>query len=289
MPLKIFSQLHPPSSTWSHIVMCSVTREALIVDPVMGFAPQSAAIDHQFSKLQLDKINTLGATLHYILETHVHADHLSDAAWLKDQTGAQIIIGKDVTKVQQTFRSFYNDDTIETEGMSFDRLVSEGDQIILGEHLIRVIQTPGHTPACVTYLVDDLAFVGDTLMAPDIGTARCDFPSGSASTLFDSIQRILALPSETKLYLCHDYPSQREYKSWVTVQDECDNNIHVGNQADRADFINRRISRDKTLAPPALMIPALQVNVRGGRLPNIESDGAHHFKYPINKLNTHHE
>lgn len=284
LPLSLKSFFHTPSSTWSHVLADLDNRVALIIDPVMNCDLSSLAIDHSFSQRQLDYIDGLNCNLQYVFETHVHADHLSDGAWLREQRNCKLVIGENVTDVQAVFKVFYNDDTIETEGQSFDRLVANGECIQFGRFNIEVIATPGHTPACVSYLIDGNIFVGDTLMAPDVGTARCDFPKGSATQLFDSIQKILQLDDSTRIFLCHDYPNHRDRQSWTTVAEEKANNIHVGKNTEKHDFIAKRNQRDTTLNAPAAIIPALQVNVRAGQLPQSKEDGHVYLKYPINKL-----
>lgn len=220
--------------------------------------------------------------MEWILETHAHADHLSAAAWLRDQTGAQLAIGKGIIDVQRTFQAIYN---IVLPERPFDRLLEEGDEFQIGNLKARVIATPGHTRDSLTFVIGDAAFVGDTLFMPDYGSARCDFPGGDAGMLFDSVQKLHALPSETRLYLCHDYPPHgRQPVAMVKAGDSRRNNVHLRDGIDREDFIRMRNTRDATLAMPRLILPAIQVNIRGGQLPQPADNGTVYLKIPVNTV-----
>ncbi len=269
--------------TWSYIVSDPATRHCAIIDPVLDFDPASAKITSDSVDLLLDYIKAHDLVVDYLLETHVHADHLSASHYLRDKIGGKIGIGSEVTQVQSTFGGLFNaGSAFATDGSQFDCLFKEGDAFEVGELKFRVIHTPGHTPACVTYILDEnAAFVGDSLFMPDYGTARSDFPGGNAETLFDSIQKILSLPTETILYMCHDYlPEGRTtYVCKTTVGDE-QNNIHLKDK-DKAEFVAARQSRDKELAAPRLLLPSIQMNMRAGELPPAECNEVHYMKLPI--------
>lgn len=222
-----------------------------------------------------------------VLETHVHADHLSAAPYIQKQLGGKIGIGERITVVQNTFGKIFNEGTeFQRDGSQFDQLFQEGDQFMIGQLRGEVLHTPGHTPACLTYVIGDAAFVGDTLFMPDFGTARCDFPGGSAETLYDSVQKILALPDETRIFVGHDYkaPGRDEYAWETTVGAQKALNIHVGAGRPREEFVSMREKRDSTLAMPRLIIPSLQINMRAGQMPPPEEDGTSYLKVPLNKL-----
>jgi glyoxylase-like metal-dependent hydrolase (beta-lactamase superfamily II) len=225
--------------------------------------------------------------LQWILETHVHADHLSAAPYIQERLGGQIGIGDRITVVQDTFGKIFNEGTrFARDGSQFDRLFKDGDSVMIGQMRVDVMHTPGHTPACLTYVAGDAAFVGDTLFMPDFGTARCDFPGGSAEVMFDSVQRILALPEATRIFVGHDYKAPgREVYAWEsTVGEQKARNVHIGAGRAKADFVALRESRDATLAMPRLIIPSLQINMRAGHLPEPEADGTAFLKVPLNRL-----
>ena len=233
------------------------------------------------------KITENGWSLDWIIETHVHADHLSAAPYLAKKLGGKVAIGANITAVQKAFGKVFNAGTeFEMDGSQFDRLFSDGDCFAIGNLDVVVMHTPGHTPACVTYIIGDAAFIGDTLFMPDFGTARADFPGGSATDLYKSIQRILALPDDTRLFLCHDYKtSDRDTFCWqTTVAAQKANNVHVGGGKSEADFVDFRSERDAQLAMPKLIIPSIQVNMRAGQMPAKEADGNVYLKIPINRL-----
>ena len=271
------------TNTVTYLVVDPATKVAAIVDPVLDFDPKAARVSTASADALLAAIQRQQLTLEWILETHAHADHLSGADYIRAKTGARVVIGAEIRTVQRTFGELFE---TEADGRVFDRLIAEGETLPLGELTIEVLHTPGHTPACVTYRVGDAAFVGDTLFMPDYGTARADFPGGDAATLYRSIQRILALPPETRLFVGHDYlPADREHFQWeTTVAEERARNIHVHEGVDEATFVAMREARDATLAAPTLILPSLQVNIRAGALPDPSAKGRVFLKLPVNAL-----
>ena len=269
--------------TWTYVVADPATRHCVVIDPVLDFEPASAKISSDSADLIIDYIKAHDLVVDYLLETHVHADHLSASHYMRDKIGSEIGIGSDVTQVQSTFGGLFNTgEQFATDGSQFDHLFKDGDTFEVGKLTFRVMHTPGHTPACVTYVLDEqAAFVGDSLFMPDYGTARSDFPGGDAGALFDSIQKILSLPAETVLYMCHDYlPEGRtEYSCKTTVAKE-QNNIHLKDK-DKGEFIAARQARDKELAAPRLLLPSIQINMRAGELPPAEGNDVHYLKLPI--------
>ena len=265
----------------SYLVADSITSAAAVIDPVLDFDASSGTVSTTSVDRILATANAHGLTIEWVLETHVHADHLSAAAHIRERTGAKVGIGKGVGKVRAEFAPLFGADDL-TDG-DFDRLFEDGATLALGDLTIEVIATPGHTPACVCYKIADVAFVGDTLFMPDYGTARTDFPGGDASQLYRSIQRIFALPPETRLFLCHDYkaPGRSDYAWQTTVADEAEHNVHIGDGASEQAFVEMRRARDATLCAPKLLYPAIQVNIRGGRLPPANPDGSRYLKIPL--------
>lgn len=279
--------LDKDSETFSYVVSDIASKHAVIIDPVLDFDYKSGRTATQSAAVILSYIQQQHLMVDWVLETHAHADHLSAAPYFKQQLGAQIGIGAQITQVQTIFKQVFN---LEKEflpnGAQFDRLFHDGEIIQVGTMQIRVIHTPGHTPADLAYLVnEEAAFVGDTLFMPDVGTSRCDFPGGSASTLFHSISRLLALPAETKIYVCHDYPTKgREHHYQTTVGAQRQHNIHVRNGVTEAQFVAMREARDATLAMPRLILPSIQVNIRAGQMPPADEQGKVYLKLPINQL-----
>jgi len=271
------------TSTASFLVLDTETREAAIIDAVMDFDPGTGKLSTASADRMLARAEALGLTIVWVLETHAHADHLSAAHYLRRRTGAKIGIGARITEVQTQFRAMFGAPEAETEASVFDHLFIDGEVFRIGNVEARVMHTPGHTPACVTYIVGDAAFVGDTLFMPDYGTARADFPGGDAATLYRSIQRILALPPETRIFVGHDYlPAGRDKPVWqTTVAEELASNIHLRDGVTEAEFVRMRTARDKTLAAPRLILPSLQVNIRGGALPRLEQDGRVYLRTPV--------
>ncbi|WP_419252308.1 MBL fold metallo-hydrolase [Caulobacter sp. ErkDOM-YI] len=285
-PLSVQAFFDASTNTVTYLLVDPETRAAAIIDPVLDFDPKSARLSTTSADRLLAAIADQGLTLHWILETHAHADHLSAAHHLRAMTGARIVIGEHIKEVQKGFGDLFEADDVTPDGGAFDLLVAEGDVIALGSRQIRVMHTPGHTPACVSYLVDDTLFVGDTLFMPDYGTARADFPGGDAATLYRSIRKILALPSRTRILVGHDYlPAGRETYAWeTTVGEQRAANIHVHDGVDEADFVTLRETRDATLSAPTLILQALQVNIRAGALPPASPSGRVFLKLPINAL-----
>jgi glyoxylase-like metal-dependent hydrolase (beta-lactamase superfamily II) len=272
--------------TVSYLVADAVTRTAAIIDPVLDYDPKSGRTSTKSADAMLAAAKRGDLKLDWILETHAHADHLSAGAYLREKTQAKIVIGENITKVQKTFRPVFNLETLATDGADFDRLVKDGERIKLGSLDIDVIHTPGHTPACVSYKIADAVFVGDTLFMPDYGTARADFPGGDARALYRSIRRILSLPPETRLFMCHDYkaPERDNYAWQTTVATERAANVHVKDGVGEDEFVALRTARDKTLAMPVLILPSIQVNIRAGKLPTPESNGIAYLKVPLNAV-----
>ena len=274
-----------PTFTYSYVVQCPDTNHCAIVDSVLDFDYASGSTNTESADAILAFIEANKLTVDWILETHVHADHLSAAPYLAQKTGAKIGIGAHITTVQETFGKAFNAGTeFARDGSQFDQLFNDGDTIEVGSLKGQAMHTPGHTPACMTYVFGDAAFVGDTLFMPDYGTARCDFPGGDATTLFRSIKRLFALPGETRLFLCHDYKAQgrEEYVCETSVAAERENNIHVKDGISEADFVKMRSERDATLGMPRLILPSVQVNMRAGAMPEPEDNGQVYLKVPIN-------
>lgn len=284
MPLEVREFLHRPTSTWSYVAWDTASGTAAIVDPALDFDPASGRIGAGFAESVTRFVREQGLEPRWILETHAHADHLTAAAFLKRAfPAAEVAIGRGIATVQTHFGQVFNlEPEFATDGSQFDRLLDEHDLLPLGELEIAVLATPGHTPDSLAYLVDDAAFVGDSIFMPDSGTARCDFPGGDAKTLYRSIQKLFSLPEHTRLFLCHDYaPGGREYLNTTTVAEEKANNIHVGGGRSEAEFVKIRAERDAALPPPRLLYPALQVNLRAGELPPAESNGVRYLKIPL--------
>ena len=262
------------------------TGRAAIIDPVLDFDPASGRTSTTSADRVVDFVRDSGLAVDWILETHIHADHLTAAPYLKEQLGGRIAIGSNVTAVQETFKSVFNIEDLETDGTQFDHLFVDGDEFKVGSIAGSIIGSPGHTPACITYVVGDAAFVGDTLFMPDFGTARADFPDGDAGMLYDSIQKILALPDGTRLFMCHDYkaPGRDEFRWETSFAEQRENNVHVNRNVSRDEFVAMREGRDAELGMPKLIIPSIQVNVRAGHLPDAESNGVRYLKIPLDAL-----
>jgi glyoxylase-like metal-dependent hydrolase (beta-lactamase superfamily II) len=277
---------HEPTFTVSYLVIDRGSRKAAIIDPVLDFDPKSGRTSYKSADAILATAAQNGIEIAWILETHVHADHLSAAAYLKGKTGALTGIGIAVSEVQRFFKPVFNAIDLDADGRQFDRLFRDGDRFAIGALEARVMHTPGHTPACISYLVGDAAFVGDTLFMPDYGTARCDFPGGSARSLYRSIKRLLALPPQTRMFLCHDYKAPgRDHFVWeTTVAAQRAKNLHIHDGIDESEFVAMREARDKTLDMPALIIPSIQVNMRAGQMPAPDSNGTVYLRLPIDRL-----
>jgi glyoxylase-like metal-dependent hydrolase (beta-lactamase superfamily II) len=275
-----------PTNTISYLVGDPETGRAAIIDSVLEFDMKSARTGTAGADKILADAERRGWRIELILETHCHADHLSAAPYLKTRTGAPVGIGSAITEVQRAFAEIYNVTDLAPGGRDFDRLFADGEQFALGAVPVRIIHTPGHTPACITYVIGDAAFVGDTLFMPDYGTARCDFPGGDARQLYRSIRRILDLPGGTRLFLCHDYkaPGRDRYAWETTVAEQRARNIHVHDGIDEDAFVTMRTNRDRNLTVPTLLLPSVQVNMRAGHLPPAEANGTRYLKLPIDRF-----
>ena len=276
---------HAPTSTWSYVVTDPGSRAAAIVDPALDFEPKAARTGTLLADAILAHVHEKKLEVAWILETHAHADHLSAAQYLKAETGAKVAIGRGITAVQSHFRDFYGlGADFPVDGSQFDRLWDDGDTFAIGGIQARVLATPGHTSDSLTYVIGDAAFVGDTLFAPDVGTARCDFPGGDAVLLWRSIGRILDLPPATRLFLAHDYPPPgREPQAESSIAAQRERNAHLAGK-DEAAYVALRTARDATLPVPQLLLPALQVNIRAGRLPEPDADGHRYLRIPLDRL-----
>jgi glyoxylase-like metal-dependent hydrolase (beta-lactamase superfamily II) len=271
-----------PTNSVSYLVSDPATRTAAVIDPVLGFDPVSGIVDTHGADQIVAAADEGGLTIKWLLETHAHADHLSAAHYLKGRTGALTAVGAGIRQVQEVFGPKLAAD-VKPGGGDFDRLLEDGERVPLGELEIEVMATPGHTPACVSYKVGDAVFVGDTMFMPDYGTARCDFPGGCAQQLYRSIRRILSLPRETRLFLCHDYkaPGREEFAWETTVGEQLDRNVHIGGGVGEEEYVAMRRARDATLKLPKLLYPAIQVNIRGGRFPPADAHGERFLKLPL--------
>lgn len=285
MQPMVASFFDPATATVTHVVSDPATREAAIIDSVMDYDPAAGRITFAHADEIIAHVQAQGLRVQWHLETHIHADHLSAAPYLQEKLGGKLGIGRKIVDVQETFGNVFNAGTeFSRDGSQFDQLWDDGDQFALGPIPARVIHTPGHTPADVTYVIGDAAFVGDTLFMPDYGSARCDFPGGNARALYHSVQKLYALPEETRLFLCHDYlPEGRTAYAWeTTVSAQKAGNIHLQEGTDEDSFAAMRAARDATLPMPRLIIPSIQVNMRAGMLPPPESNGTRYLRVPVN-------
>lgn len=274
------------TATFTHVVYDHDGGHAAIVDPVMDFEPSSARTAFDSAQKLLDFAREHRLTVDWILETHAHADHLSAAAWLRRQTGAKVAIGRGITAVQARFKAIFNlDEDFQVDGRQFDRLFADGDVFQIGSLTARVIATPGHTDDSLTYVIGDAAFIGDTMFAPDTGTARADFPGGDAATLYHSLRRLLDLPGDTRVFLCHDYPpAGRSATAETSIAAQRDGNVHLAGDVGEDAYVRLRTHRDASLPVPKLLLPALQVNIRGGDLPPAEGNGVRYLRIPLDRL-----
>lgn len=276
-----------PTNTFSYVVQDPDSRACAIIDSVLDFDYAAGRTDVRSADEIIRFIRDNQLEVEWILETHVHADHLSAAPYLHEQLGGQTGIGHKIMEVQDIFGKAFNAGTeFARDGSQFDRLFSEGDIFTIGNLEASVLHTPGHTPACLTYVIGDAAFVGDTLFAPDAGTARCDFPGGDAHTMYHSVQKVLALPPETRIFLCHDYkaPGRDEFVHETTVAEQRERNIHVREGIKEDEFVKMRTERDATLNMPRLILPSVQVNMRAGEMPPAEDNGQVYLKVPVNRF-----
>ena len=271
------------SNTVSYLVVDPATNKAAIVDSVLDFDYASGTMSYEHADAMIAEVKARGLDLEWLIETHVHADHLSAAPYIQQQLGGKIGISEHIVTVQNVFGKIFNAGTeFERDGSQFDRLFTDGDSYQIGTITAKAIHTPGHTPACMAHLIGDAVFVGDTIFMPDGGTARADFPGGDARTLYRSIQKILALPAETRMFVCHDYaPNGRAFLWETTVGAQAASNIHVGGGASEDDFVAMREARDATLAMPRLIMPSIQVNMRAGHMPPAEPNGETYLKVPV--------
>lgn len=288
--LHIEGHFDPATSTVSYLVLDRTTRQCALLDSVLDYDPKSGRTSTSSADHLIRRVQELGASVQWILETHAHADHLSAAPYLKGKLGGRIAIGEHIRQVQNVFGALFNAGSeFAHDGSQFDHLFADGERFQIGALQARVMHTPGHTPACITYVVEEgdqiAAFVGDTLFMPDYGTARCDFPGGNARTLFHSINKVLSLPPHTRIYLCHDYqPNGRQLQFVTTVAEERSNNIHVRDGISEEEFVAMRTARDATLAMPVLLLPSVQVNMRAGQLPPAEANGMRYLKIPLDAV-----
>ena len=276
----------PATNTISYVVKDPASNACAIVDSVMDIDYAAGRISYDHANEIIDWVKSHDLEVEWLIETHVHADHLSAAPYIQEKLGGKLGIGRNITVVQDTFGKIFNEGTeFQRDGSQFDRLFDDGDTYSVGSMQCLAIHTPGHTPACMTHVMGDAAFVGDTLFMPDGGSARADFPGGDAGVLYDSIQKVLSLPDETRLFMCHDYgPNGRDIQWETTVGEEKAHNIHVGGGKTKVEFVKFRTERDAQLAMPRLIIPSLQVNMRGGELPPADKSGKRFLKVPVNVL-----
>lgn len=283
--IDVIAFFDTPTATVTYLVADPGTKTAALIDPVLDYEPKAARTGTATADAALAEAAQRGLTIEWVLETHAHADHLSAADYVRRKTGAKVGIGSRIVEVQKTFKPLFNAVDVTEDGSAFDTLFADGATFRIGEIEARAIHTPGHTPACVAYLIGDAAFVGDTIFMPDYGTARTDFPGGDAHTLYRSIRKILDLPPQTRLFTGHDYPPAGRGPAWEsTVEEQRARNVHVRDGVTEDAFVEMRTKRDATLQPPLLILPALQVNIRAGAMPPADSDGAVYLKLPVNRL-----
>ena len=278
---------HEPSHTFSYVAWDPATRKAAVIDAVLDYDAASGRTAHDAAEKIVAFVREHDLAVDWVIDTHVHADHLSAASWLRSQLGGTLAIGEHIRDVQQVFGTLFNaGEAFARDGSQFDHLFGDGERYRVGGIEAQAIRTPGHTPACMTHVIGDAAFVGDTLFMPDYGTARCDFPGGDAATLYRSIRRIFALPEATRIFLCHDYkaPGRDEFAHQTTVAAERQGNIHVHDGIGEEEFVAMRRARDATLKVPQLLLPAVQVNMRAGQLPPAEDNGVRYLKIPLDAL-----
>lgn len=275
----------PATGTFTYVVRDRDGGHAAVIDPVLDYDPAAARTSTDSADRVLAFVREHELSVEWVLETHAHADHLSAAAHIKRETGAKVAIGRGISRVQQRFKALFGlEPGFATDGSQFDRLFDDGDTFGIGDLEVRVLATPGHTDDSLAYVVGDAAFIGDTMFLPEAGTARVDFPGGDAGTLYRSIHKLLALPAETRLFLCHDYPSGRDARAQTSVAEQRDHNVHVGGGASEQAFIAMRTERDGTLPVPKLILPALQVNIRAGELPPPDDNGIRYLRLPLDQM-----
>jgi glyoxylase-like metal-dependent hydrolase (beta-lactamase superfamily II) len=281
--LAIQAFFDEPTNTVSYLVSDPVTRRAAVIDPVLDYDHRTGKASAKSAAAILEAAAAANLSIEWVLETHAHADHLSGAPYVKLKTGAKVGIGEHIRHVQRIFRPVFNATDVSGDGSEFDYLFKDGERFRLGELEVEVLHVPGHTPADIAYKVGDVVFVGDTLFMPDYGTARADFPGGNAATLYRSIKKLLSLPPETRLFICHDYkaPGRDRYAWETTVGEQRTRNAHVKDGVDESTFVAMREARDAKLQAPLLLLPSIQVNIRAGKLPPAEANGVHYLKIPL--------
>ena len=286
MQAQVKAFFDPATWTVSYVVFDAPGGHCALVDSVLDYDPKSGRTRTDSADQLIAFVREQNLTVDWILETHAHADHLSAAPYLRKHLGGKIAIGGKITQVQNVFKGiFHLEPEFATNGSQFDHLFEDGDTFAIGALQAQALSVPGHTPACMAYQVGDAVFVGDTLFMPDVGTARCDFPGGNAHTLYQSVRKLLSLPAETRLFMCHDYPPEGREAQWeCTVADQRARNIHVHDGVSEAEFVAMRTKRDAGLAMPALILPSVQVNIRAGELPPPEANGVSYLKIPLNAL-----
>lgn len=286
MQPNVESFFEDSSNTFSYVVSDPAGNDCVIIDSVLDYDAKSGRTTTESADGIIEYIRDQGLNTVWILETHPHADHLTAAPHLQEQLGGRIGIGQGIRQVQHNFKAVYNlGDEVPDDGSQFDHLFADDEEFAVGAVTAMALATPGHTPACVTYVIGDAAFVGDTLFMPDFGSARCDFPDGDARMLYQSVKRILALPPETRLFMCHDYgPGGREFLNVSSIAEQRSDNIHLNDGVNEDEFVKMRSERDATLSMPALLLPSIQVNIRAGRFPEPEENGISYLKMPMNAV-----
>lgn len=276
-----------PTYTVSYVVADPATGHCVIIDSVLDYDQVSGRTSTSAADKIIEFIRSNNLAVDWVLETHVHADHLTAAPYLQSKVGGRVVIGNNITAVQEVFSDVFNVEAeFRKDGVQFDQLLAEGDTLPIGDLTLRALSTPGHTPACMTYVIGDCAFVGDTVFMPDYGTARTDFPGGDAATLYRSIQKIFSLPKETRLFMCHDYkaPNRDEFSWETTVAEQKASNVHIHDGINESDFVKMREERDATLNMPQLIVPSIQINMRAGEFPPAEDNGTRYIKTPLDRL-----
>jgi glyoxylase-like metal-dependent hydrolase (beta-lactamase superfamily II) len=283
---QVHGLFDPATWTVTYVVHNGPGTACAIIDPVLDYDPKAGRTSHTSAEKVIDYVQSNHLSVAWILETHAHADHLSAAPYLKARLGGRLAIGSHITDVQKVFKGIFNlEPGFKLDGSQFDHLFKDGETFAVGELAGEVLYVPGHTPACVAYRIGDAVFVGDTLFMPDVGTARCDFPGGDAKTLYASTRKLLSLPPQTRLFMCHDYPpNQRPVRFETTVAEQRAHNIHVHDGVSEAAFVAMRTQRDATLEMPVLILPSVQINIRAGQLPPAEDNGTTYLKIPVNAV-----
>lgn len=273
--------------TYSYVVADPETKKCAIIDSVLDFDHASGRTSTKSADAIIAHVNDNGLSVEWIMETHAHADHLSAAPYLKEKLGGKTTIGEHITEVQKVFRDVFNfEKEFLPDGSQFDHLLSDNETFMIGNLEGKALHTPGHTPACMAYVIGNACFAGDTIFMPDFGSARCDFPGGDAETLYDSVQRLFTLPDDTRLFMCHDYkaPGRDHYAHETTIKEERENNIHLGHNATKEEFVKMRSTRDAELSMPRLILPSVQINIRAGEKPPADNNGVRYLKLPLDAL-----